>query len=107
MQNGNFGRYNNQAMFDAVDALGRVQSSDTAGMKAAVSKIQTIMLTDYPVIPLWYNGAWAQWTSGPTAVWTGFPTSTSSKPTYPITWNGYWQTGGLQTLVNLKPATPQ
>ena len=107
MQNGNFGRYNNQAMFDAVDALGRVQASDTAGMKAAVSKIQTIMLTDYPVIPLWYNGAWAQWTIGPTAAWTGFPTSTATKPTYPITWNGYWQTGGLQTLINLKPVTPQ
>jgi peptide/nickel transport system substrate-binding protein len=107
MQNGNFGRYNNQAMFDAVDALGRVQASDTAGMKAAVSKIQTLMLTDYPVIPLWYNGAWAQWTIGPTAAWTGFPASTATKPTYPITWNGYWQTGGLQTLINLKPVTPQ
>src|SRR5271157_83771 len=107
MQNGNFGRYNDQAMFDAVDALGKVQASDTAGMKAAVSKIQTIMLTDYPVIPLWYNGAWAQWTVGPTAVWTGFPTSTSANPTYPITWNGYWQTGGLLTLINLKLVTPQ
>ncbi len=107
MQNGNFGRYNNQAMFDAVDALGRVQASDTAGIKAAVSKIQTIMLTDYPVIPLWYNGAWAQWTVGPTAVWTGFPGSTAANSTYPITWNGYWQTGGLQTLINLKLATPQ
>ncbi|MGD0707655.1 MAG: ABC transporter substrate-binding protein [Anaerolineaceae bacterium] len=106
MQNGNYGRYTNQAMFDAVDALGRVQATDTAGMKAAVSKIQTLMLTDMPVIPLWYNGAWAQWTVGPTAVWTGFPTSTSTSPTYPITWNGYWQTGGLQTLINIKLVTP-
>ncbi|HMD87857.1 MAG TPA: ABC transporter substrate-binding protein [Anaerolineaceae bacterium] len=107
MQIGNYGRYNNQAMFDAVDALGKVQTSDAAGMKAAVSKIQTIMLTDMPVIPLWYNGAWAQWTNGPTAVWTGFPTSTSTSPTYPMTWNGYWQTGGLNTLINLKPVTPK
>jgi peptide/nickel transport system substrate-binding protein len=106
MQNGNFGRYNNQAMFDAVDALGRVSTSDTAAMKAAVSKIQTIMLTDMPVIPLWYNGAWAQWTVGPTAVWTNFPTSTATAPSYPITWSGYWQTGGLQTLINLKLVTP-
>jgi peptide/nickel transport system substrate-binding protein len=106
MQAGNFGRYNNQAMFDAVDALGRVKATDDAGEKAAVSKIQTIMLTDMPVIPLWYNGAWAQWDNGPTAVWTGFPTSSSSSaPTYPITWSGYWQTGGLQTLINLKLAT--
>ncbi len=107
MQAGNFGRYDNQAMFDAVDALGRVKVTDTAGMKAAVSKIQTIMLTDMPVIPLWYNGAWAQWDNGPTAVWTGFPTASSTSPTYPITWNGYWQTGGLQTLINLKLVTPQ
>jgi peptide/nickel transport system substrate-binding protein len=106
MQSGNFGRYTNQAMFDAVDALGRVQATDVAGMKAAVSKIQTIMLTDMPVIPLWYNGAWAQWDVGSTAAWTGFPTTTSTQPTYPITWSGYWQTGGLQTLINLKPVTP-
>jgi peptide/nickel transport system substrate-binding protein len=103
MQAGNYGRYDNQAMFDAVDALGRVSASDTAGMKAAVSTIQTIMLTDLPVIPLWYNGAWAQWPSATTAVWTGFPTSTSDKPSYPISWNGFWQTGGLQTLINIKP----
>jgi peptide/nickel transport system substrate-binding protein len=104
--NGNFGRYNNQAMFDAVDALGRVQSSDAAGMKAAVSTIQKIMLTDMPVIPLWYNGAWAQWPSSNTAVWKNFPSTSSDKPTYPITWSGYWQTGGLATLINLQPVTP-
>ena len=63
MQSGNYGRYDNQAMFDAVDALGRVSASDTAGMKTAVSKIKTIMMTDMPIIPLWYNGAWAQWPS--------------------------------------------
>jgi peptide/nickel transport system substrate-binding protein len=107
MQNGNFGRYDNQDMFDAVDALGRVSTDDAAGMKAAVSKIQTLMLQDMPVIPLWYNGAWAQWPSGPTAVWTGFPTESSDSPTYPLTWNGYWQTGGLQTLINLKPVAAQ
>ncbi|MGA2111070.1 MAG: ABC transporter substrate-binding protein [Anaerolineales bacterium] len=107
MTQGNFERYNNQAVFDAVDALGRVQTTDTAGMKAAVSKIQTIMLTDMPVIPLWYNGAWAQWPIGSTAVWTGFPTSTSAHPSYPLTWSDYWQTGGLETLINLKLVAPQ
>ncbi len=103
MQNGNFGRYNNQTMFDDVDALAKVQVTDTAGMKAAVSKIQTLMLTDMPVIPLWYNGMWAQWTS---TNWTGWPDENSTKPTMPCTWNGYWQMGGLMTLINLKPVTP-
>jgi peptide/nickel transport system substrate-binding protein len=103
MQSGNYGRYDNQEMFDAVDALGKVKSSDAEGMKAAVSKIQTILETDVPVIPLWYNGAWAQWTVGPTAVWSGFSTDTSEKQSYPISWSGYWQTGGLQTLINITP----
>jgi peptide/nickel transport system substrate-binding protein len=101
MQNGNIGRYNNQAMFAAVDALGKVKATDTAGMKAAVSTIQTLMLTDMPVIPLWYNGAWAQWPTATTAIWQGFSTETSAKQAYPITWNGFWQTGGLQTLINI------
>jgi peptide/nickel transport system substrate-binding protein len=61
------------------------------------------MLTDMPVIPLWYNGAWAQWTS---TNWSGISTSASTTPAYPITWNGYWQTGGLQTLINLTPVNP-
>jgi peptide/nickel transport system substrate-binding protein len=101
MQSGNFGRYDNQEMFDLVDALAKVQTSDEEGMKTAVSKIQTKMLTDMPVIPLWYNGLWAQWSD---ATWTNWPDENSSTPTLPTTWSGYWQLGGLNTLINLKPA---
>lgn len=99
MSVGNFERYDNQAMFDAVDALAKISLSDTAAMQAATKQIQTIMLTDVPVIPLWYNGMWAQWSN---AVWTGESTEGSAKQAVPSTWNGYWQTGGLQTLLNLK-----
>lgn len=102
MLNGNFGRYENKAVFDAVDALAKVPFSDTAGMKAACSKIQESMLADVPMIPLWYNGMWGQWSN---ASWTNWPDEKSSKPTLPCTWNGYWQLGGLQTLINLKPVT--
>jgi len=102
MQNGNFGRYNGQKLFDLVDALARVPTSDEAGMKAACSKIQEAMLTEMPVIPLWYNGLWAQWS---TTTWTNWPTEKTTNQTLPSTWSGYWQLGGVQTLINLKPVT--
>ena len=104
MQSGNFGRYNNQKLFDLVDALAKVPMSDDAGMKAACSKIQEAMLTEMPMIPLWYNGLWAQWSN---ANWTNWPTEKSTSQTLPTTWSGYWQLGGLQTLINLKPVTKQ
>jgi peptide/nickel transport system substrate-binding protein len=102
MSVGNFERYNNPAVFAAVDALAKLSLSDTAGMQAATKAIQQIMLTDMPVIPLWYNGMWAQWSN---SVWTGESTDGSAKQAVPSTWNGYWQTGGLDTLLNLTPAT--
>ncbi len=99
---GNFGRYDNQEMFDLVDELAKVPSDDVAGMKAICSKIQELMLTDMPVIPLWYNGLWAQYSN---AVWTNWPSAAQgATKTLPSTWSGYWQMGGLLTLTNLKPA---
>jgi len=100
MQSGNFGRWENQEMFDLVDGLARVPMSDVAGMQAACSAIQELMLTEVPMIPLWYNGLWAQFSN---AVWTNWPTEDSASPTLPTTWSGYWQLGGLQTLINLEP----
>jgi peptide/nickel transport system substrate-binding protein len=104
MQSGNFGRYESQEMFDLVDALARIPVTDEAGMQAACSAIQELMLTDMPMIPLWYNGLWAQFSS---AVWTGWPTEASAAPTLPTTWSGYWQLGGLMTLINLEPVPAQ
>jgi len=99
MGSGNFGRYDNQEMFDLVDALAAVPSDDVAGMQAVCSDIQELMLTDVPMIPLWYNGLWAQFSS---SVWTNWPTEESAAPTLPTTWSGYWQLGGLMTLINLE-----
>jgi peptide/nickel transport system substrate-binding protein len=104
MQSGNFGRWENQEMFDLVDALARIPSSDKAGMQAACSSIQELMLTEMPMIPLWYNGLWSQFSN---SVWTNWPTEDSSSPTLPTTWSGYWQLGGLMTLINLQPVPPQ
>jgi peptide/nickel transport system substrate-binding protein len=101
MQSGNFGRWENQEMFDLVDGLAKIPTSDEAGMQAACSQIQELMLTEMPMIPLWYNGLWAQWSN---STWTNWPTENSSNQTLPSTWSGYWQLGGLQTLINLQPA---
>jgi len=101
MQSGNFGRYENQEIFDLVDALAEVPMSDQQGIIDACSAIEELMLTEVPMIPLWYNGLWAQFSS---ATWTNWPTEDSAAPTLPTTWSGYWQLGGLMTLINLEPA---
>lgn len=102
MGSGNFGRYDNQEVFDLVDPLAAIPMDDTAGMQAACSDIQEILMTDVPMIPLWYNGAWAQFSS---AIWTNWPTEDADTPNYPpVTWSGYWQLGGLLMLTELELA---
>jgi len=104
MQSGNFGRYDNQTVFDLVDQLAAVSTTDVAGMQAVCAQIQTIMLTDVPMIPLWYNGMWAQWSN---AVWTNWPTDGANTPSrLPTTWSGYWQLGGLRMLCELELVSP-
>ena len=101
MQSGNFGRYENQEVWDLVDALAKIQMSDEDAMKAACSDIEKAMLIDVPMIPLWYNGLWAQFSD---SHWTNWPTAAEDTPnTLPTTWSGYWQLGGLNTLIGLEP----
>ncbi|MBU0492592.1 MAG: ABC transporter substrate-binding protein [Chloroflexi bacterium] len=105
MGSGNFGRYDNQTLFDLVDKLAATPSDDEAGMKAICSQIQDIMLTEMPMIPLWYNGLWAQYSN---STWTNWPSEDADTPnTLPCTWGGYWQLGGLHTLTTLKPVPAQ
>lgn len=103
MGSGNFGRYASQEMFDLVDELAKVPSDDSEGMKAVCSQIQQLMLTEMPMIPLWYNGLWAQYS---TSSWTNWPVDGSGSSALPTTWSGYWQMGGVLTLLELEPATP-
>jgi peptide/nickel transport system substrate-binding protein len=100
-QGGNYGRYDNQAAFDLVTQLDKVPVDDLEGMRAIISQLQTIQLTDLPILPLWYNGAWAQFSS---TYWTGWPSSDGSKY-YPVTWNGYWNMTSILMLTELKPAS--
>ncbi|HUS70545.1 MAG TPA: ABC transporter substrate-binding protein [Anaerolineae bacterium] len=98
----NFGRYENQEAWDLVQELDRTPVDDVEGMKAIISQLQEIHLTDLPIIPLWYNGMWAQWSS---AVWTNWPGSGEDANHYtPATWNQYWNMTAILMLTELEPA---
>jgi len=100
MTNGNFGRYENQAAFDLVVDLDKTPTDDTAAMAAIISDLQEIFLTDLPIIPLWYNGLWAQYSD---AVWVGWPGSGADQNHYlPATWRGYWNMTGILMLCDLE-----
>lgn len=100
---GNFGRYENTAAWDLVKQLDAIPTTDLAAMKSVMSKIETIMLKDLPIIPLWYNGVWSQASN---AVWTNWPSAAAGSPHYvPATWRGYWQMGAVLMLTQLKLAT--
>ncbi len=101
MTNGNFGRYDNQAAFDLVVELDKTQVDDVEGMTAIMSQLQDLQLTDMPLIPLWYNGLWAQYSN---AVWTNWPSSTADSNHYlPASWRGYWNMTGILMLCDLQP----
>lgn len=105
IQNGNYGRYDNQAAFDLMNQLDQVPADDTAGMKAVISDLQEILLTDMPLIPLWYNGMWAQYSN---AHWTNWPSGEEGANHYlPVTWNGYWNMTAILMLSELEPVPAQ
>jgi peptide/nickel transport system substrate-binding protein len=101
----NFGRYENQEAWDLVQELDRTAADDVEGMKAITSQLQEIHLTDLPIIPLWYNGMWAQWSN---AVWTNWPGSADDANHYlPATWNQYWDMTAILMLTELQPAATE
>jgi peptide/nickel transport system substrate-binding protein len=82
-------------------ALNKVNPSNVAAAKVIHSKIQKFILEQLPAIPLWYNGAWAQYN---TTTWKNFPNSTGKGlQNMPITWNGYFNMTGIDALANLQP----
>jgi peptide/nickel transport system substrate-binding protein len=96
----NFGRYENQEAWDLVNQLNATKIDDLDGMKSIASRLQRIQLTEEPVIPLWYNGLWAQYSN---SVWTNWPAD-GSAAVLPTLWHGYPQMGSIKMLAELKPA---
>jgi peptide/nickel transport system substrate-binding protein len=98
----NFGRYENPKAWALVQQLDHVKTDDVAGMKAVISRLQKIHLDDMPVIPLWYNGLWAQQS---TSVWKNWPSSAQGAPkSAPAMWRNWLELGGFETLTQLQPA---
>jgi len=101
-ENRNYEGYNNDAAWALVQKLDSTPVEDVAAMKTITSALQKIQLTDMPVIPLWYNGIWAQMNN---TVWTGWP-SDKGNQVLPATWNGYWNMGAVLMLTQITAVPP-
>ena len=99
LQNFNFERYKNPKAWSLVKKLDRTPLSKTATIQSINSQLQTILMQQLPVIPLWYNGQWAQFTS---QHWTNWPNG-SSRPYTPIMWGGYLNMTGIDMITHLQP----
>jgi peptide/nickel transport system substrate-binding protein len=100
----NFGRYKNNTAWKLVLKLDRTPPTKK-GRKTAMKlekKLQKIMLTQLPIIPMWYNGIWSQTQS---KHWKNWPTSKKKKMHYiACMWAGYLNMTGIDTITHVKPA---
>lgn len=69
---GDFGRFNNAQAQAALQQF--ASSGDPAAQKAAITKLEQIMSTQVPVVPLLNGGAWAEVS---TRNYTGWPSSSN------------------------------
>jgi peptide/nickel transport system substrate-binding protein len=103
-ENRNYEGYSNAAAWTLVQKLDNTPIEDVAAIKTITSALQKIQLTDTPVIPLWYNGIWAQMNN---TVWTNWPSSTGDgRQLLPATWNGYWNMGAVLMLTQITAVPP-
>ncbi|NLL08201.1 MAG: ABC transporter substrate-binding protein [Firmicutes bacterium] len=96
---GNYGRYDNQELFDLIYKFNQLPPLSDESL-AVASEIQKILLVEMPAIPFWLNGMWAQSTS---QYWTNWPTA-DNPVGYPCSWANNWQFGTVEMLINLQPA---
>ncbi|MEJ6949544.1 ABC transporter substrate-binding protein [Natronospora cellulosivora (SeqCode)] len=95
----NFGRYDDQELFDAVSEFSYLSPDDPEAQVVA-SFIQQRILEEMPVIPLWHNGLWA---ANTTANWTNWPSE--DNPTgIACSWSAGWNLGFIRALIELEPA---
>ncbi len=71
----NFERYSNPTAWKLVQKLDHDAADDTKQIKSLNNQLQTILMQKLPLIPLWYNGVWAQFTS---KYWTNWPSADSA-----------------------------
>ncbi len=96
---GNWGQYKNDKLKDLMNQFDMTNPvTDMAKSKSIMTQIQTILLTDMPAIPLWYNGLWFV---GSTRVWDGYNNDENKRGVTCI-WGNTWQLGTVQALLNMK-----
>ena len=94
----NFERYSNPQAWALVQRLDKTPPTNTAAIKEINDSLQTTLMENLPMIPLWYNGIWAQFSS---KYWTGWPSSTGNQY-IPAMWRGYLQMTGIDMIAHLK-----
>ena len=98
----NWERDNNPAAWKLVQQLGAIPSTNVAASNAIYAQLEQIELQTLPEIPLWYNGAWAQYN---TTYWKDYPVSTNAKDQYtPVMWTGWL--GNMTTVLALAQLKP-
>ncbi len=98
----NWERDNNPAAWKLVGEIGGIAPSNTKAIQAIYTQLETIFLQTLPEIPLWYNGAWAQYE---TTYWKDFPVSTNPNDRYtPVMWGGWL--GNMTTVLGLAQLEP-
>jgi len=95
----NYERYQNQTAWNLTQQLDKTPPSDTTTIRVLNTKLQTIEMQQLPLIPLWYNGVWAQMTS---KYWTNWPAANSDRQYIPCMWGGYLQMTGIDTITHIK-----
>ena len=100
----NYERYSNPTAWALTQQLDKTPPSDTKAITKLNTQLQTIQMKDLPMIPLWYNGIWAQMTS---KYWTNWPSATSDRQFVPTSWRGYMQMTGIDMITHLKATTGQ
>ena len=97
--NGNFGRYDNEKVFDLITEFNMTPPETEESMEIA-AEIQKILMRDMPAIPIMLDPIYSQ---NLETHWTNWPSK--NNPTgVAVGWAGLWQMGGLEAILNLEPA---
>lgn len=96
----NYERFSDPEAWSLTQQLDRTPTDDEAAMKDILSKLQSRFLDEMPVIPLWYNGLWAQWN---TTRWSNWP-SEDGNQVLPAMWRNYLQMTGIDMITHLSAA---
>jgi peptide/nickel transport system substrate-binding protein len=98
----NYERYQNATAWAITQKLDRTPPSNTKVIASLNNQLQTTLMKDLPLIPLWYNGIWAQMTS---KYWTNWPSAKSDRQYTPVMWGGYLQMTAIDMITHLKSTT--